>query len=508
MMSNHYQLKNNTMHKFIKSFRFLILIALVGFVSCEKFEEYNENPNEPTDVSPDVLLSSAIRSSVNTMVNESFLLGNNAAQLTAKTLRTEVDAYNWNAFPTVWEGLYESLTDVNSFERDAINSENDQLEGVALVLRSWIFATLTNAYGDIPFSEAIQGAETSNFTPVYDRQEDIYNALLADLERAADLLGNKGSISGDILFGNDAGKWQKLANSLRLRLLMTANNQLPDAGTQFAAIVNEGNIMTSNDDNATLTYLDAFPNQFPLIPLKTGDFDAIALSQTLLDVFNEYGDPRLMRYARPNNDMYNQDATFSGAANGSNSANCSKAGSRLGAQYYEDPVQMTAASLGLRTAEGMVMTYAEVSFLLAEAALKGWIDEDIETHYKNGIEASMIYHQVDPAPFGWTDVDDFYNNSGVAYDEPTDIWEQKWINSFFHGLEPYFEVRRWYFESGMDWSGIPFLSPPCENLNNDQLPMRFLYPGEEQSLNAINYDAAVDQLGGSNSQNATIWLVE
>ena len=154
------------------------------------------------------------------------------------------------------------------------------------------------------------------------------------------------------------------------------------------------------------------------------------------------------------------------------------------------------------------MTYAEVEFLLAEAALKGWISEDIEAHYKSGIEASMGYHQVDPAPFGWTDFEDFYDNSGVAYDAPTDIWEQKWINSFFHGLEPYFEVRRWYFESGMDWAGIPFLSPPCENLNDDQLPVRFLYPGEEQSLNAINYDEAVERLGGSNSQNAAIWLVE
>lgn len=491
----------------IKPFRLLALTALLFFGSCQQFEDFNENPNEPTDVSPDVLLTSAIRSSVNTMVNESFLLSNNAAQLTAKTLRTEVDAYNWNAFPTVWEGLYESLTDVSSLSTEAANSDNDQLQGVAFVLKSWIFATLTNAYGDIPFSEAIKGASQNNFTPVYDDQEDIYEALLADLEMAGSLLEGKGSIPGDILFNGDAGKWQKLANSLRLRLLITANNQLSDAGAEFAAIVNEGNIMTGNDDNATLTYLNAFPNQYPLIPLKTGDFDAVALSQTLLDAFNNYDDPRLLRYARPDNDTYTSEATFSGAANGSNSENCSKTGSRLGAAYFNDPAQTTASELGISIAEGIIMTYAEVEFLLAEAALKGWISDDVETHYKKGVEASMLYHQVNPEPFGWTSVDDFYNNSGVAYDEPTDIWEQKWIALFFHGLEPYFEVRRWYFESGMDWDGIPFLSPPCDNLNDDQLPMRFLYPGEEQSLNAINYEAAVSELG-SNSQNARIWLVQ
>lgn len=490
--------------------RLYILIALFGMFSissCDQFEEMNENPNEPTTVSPDVLLTSAIRSSMNTMVTESFLLGNNAAQLTAKTLRTEVDAYNWNAFPTVWEGLYGSLTDVYSVEDLALEAGNEQLEGVAVVLRSWIFATLTNAYGDIPYLQAIQGDEEL-LTPAYDAQEDIYADLLSELARADGLLAGGGSITGDILFSGDASKWRKLANSLRLRLLMTANNQIGDAGSQFATIVNAGNIMTSNEDDATLTYLDGFPNQYPLVPLKTGDFDAVALSRTAYDVMNGYGDPRLMRYARPDNDMYDENGTFTGAINGSNTATCSKTGSRLGAQYYNDSDQTLASTLGLSMAEGILMTYAEVEFLLAEAAAKGWIDDDIESHYRAGIEASMLYHEVDVAPFGWSSFSDFYDNSGVAYDEVTDIWEQKWLALFFHGLEPYFEVRRWYFESGMSWDGIPFMGPACENLNDDNLPLRFLYPGEEQSLNADNYQAAVSSLDGGNDQNAAIWVVE
>jgi len=483
---------------------FLLVLAF-SLVSCEEFEEFNENPNEPTTVSSDVLLTSAIRSSVNTMVNESFLLGNNVAQLTAKTLRTEVDSYNWNAFPTVWEGLYESLTDVEAVEDQAIQSGNEQLQGVAIVLKSWIFSTLTNAYGNIPYSQAINADDV---TPAYDAQPDIYADLFSELEQASNLLAGSGDISGDILLNNDASKWLKLCNSLRLRLLMTANNQLPDAGTRFAAIVNSGNIMTSNDDNVTLTYLSSFPNQFPLIPLKIGDFDAVALSQTSLDVMREHDDPRLMRYARPNNDEFNENATFTGAVNGSSTNNCPKSGSRLGVQYFNDPNLTQASELGLSMAEGIVMTYAEVEFLLAEAAAKGWINEDIEEHYRAGIAASMEYHQVNLEPFGWESFDDFYAESGVAYSEVTDIWEQKWLALFFHGLEPYFEVRRWYFESGMSFNGIPFLEPACDNLNEDQLPLRFLYPGEEQSLNGENYQQAVDNLGGSNSQNAPIWLVQ
>ena len=486
-----------------------ILLSVMFFIasSCEEFEEMNENPNEPISVSPDVLFPSAIRQSMNTMVTESFLLGNNAAQLTSKTLRTEVDAYNWNAFPTVWEGMYESLTDVMVVQEAAVEQGNESLEGVAIVLKSWILSTITNAYGDVPYFEAIAGDE-GNFTPAYDNQETIYNDILDELARAEALLASgNGSIAGDILLGGDAAKWRKLANSLRLRLLMYASNQLSDAPTQFAQIVSAGNIMTSNDDNAVLDYLNSFPNQFPLIPLKTGDFDAVALSESSFNLLSGYDDPRLARFARPDNDDYNN-PTFSGAVNGSNSANCSKAGSRLGAKYFNYPNQTTANDIGISTANGILMTYSEVAFLLAEAAAKGWITDDVEPHYQSGVEASLNYYEVDYSTFGWNDFNDFYTNSGVAYNAVTDIWEQKWLALYFTGLEPYFEVRRWYFESGMDWNGIPFLTPPCENLNNDNLPMKFLYPGEEQSLNAENYQAAIQRLGGSNDFNSTIWLVE
>ena len=374
------------------------------------------------------------------------------------------------------------------------------------MLKTWIFSTLTNAYGDIPYTEAIGGA-AGNFTPVYDGQEFIYSDMLSQLATADNLLNGSGSIPGDIINNGDANKWRKLANSLRLRLLMTANNQIGDAGSQFAAIVSAGNIMTSNNDNATLTFLNGFPNQYPLVPLKIGDFDAVAISENAISVLNSHQDPRLMRYARPNNDDFTDVTAFIGAVNGANSSECSKTGSRLGIQYFNDPGITLAADLGLPIAEGIIMTYAEVEFLMAEAAAKGWINNDVATHYKKGIEASMIYHQVDLAPFGWTDFEDFYSNSGISYSEVTDIWEQKWLALFFHGLEPYFEVRRWYFESNNDWSAIPFLSPPCQNRNNDELPMRFLYPGSEQSLNSINYNAAVSKNGGTN-QNASIWLVQ
>jgi len=494
----------NTLKKILIGAGMTFMVILMP--GCNQFETFNENPNEPTTVGVDVLFTSGLRSAMNTMVTESFLLGNNIGQLTAKTLRTEVDAYNWNAFPTVWEGLYESLTDIHQVEILARAEENQQMEGAALVTKVWIYATLTNAYGDIPYSQAIQGGD-DNFTPSYDSQDAIYEDLLANLDRAKGLLSGAGSISGDIIYSGNASNWIKLANGLSMRLLMTAGNKISSAGSKFAAVANSGQLMTKNSENATLTYLNGFPNQFPLIPIKTGDFDAVAISKTALDVMMAYKDPRLMRYARPDNDDFNDISAFNGAVNGSNSASCSKTGSRLGVSYWDDPTRTTAASLGLSSAEGIIMTAAETHFLLAEAVALGWIDGDIETLYKGGIAASMEYYQVDVNPFGWSDFEDYYNNSGVAYSAVKDIWKQKWLSLFFTGLEPYFEVRRWYKASGMSWDGIPFLDAPCENLNADKLPLRFLYPGQEQSLNAASYEAAVNKLGGNN-QNAAMWLMQ
>lgn len=126
--------------------------------------------------------------------------------------------------PTVWEGLYESLTDINNAIEIAQEEENTKMEGALMVMQAWIFSQLTNAYGDIPYSEAIDGLN-ANFTPVYDTQESIYTDLLARLTQATTKLGAAGSIEGDILYQGDATLWAKFANSLSLRLLMYASEK-------------------------------------------------------------------------------------------------------------------------------------------------------------------------------------------------------------------------------------------------------------------------------------------
>lgn len=476
-------------------------ILLLTLISCNDFEALNINPNEPTTVSSGVLFTSAIRTSVQTTSNEAFLLSNNIAQLTAKTLRAEVDFYGWNAFPTVWEGLYESLTDLNSLAEIAATENNNQMRGAAMVFEAWIYSELTNAYGDIPYSEAIKGGETV-FTPQYDTQASIYQDLLNKLDEGIENLKGTGRISGDILYNGDATKWIKFANGLKLRLLMYASNKI-DVSASFRAVVEQGQLFESNADQAVLTFLSSFPNQFPTIPLKQGDFDAVAIGKSAVDLMETYKDPRLSRYARPDNLNF-EEPEFTGVANGVGG----QTGSRLGLAYFDYPGHISASELGINYANGIIMTYAEVQFLLAEATAKGWLSSDIESHYKKGIQASHEYYQVNYSPFGWANFEDYYQNSGVQYASTMDIWEQKWLGLYFSGLDPYYEVRRWYAEVG-GWDALPFLNPPIgNNSNNYELPMRFLYPGQEQSLNAENYNAANSRYSASKLINGKMWIMD
>lgn len=485
--------------------------ALSGLLlfGCGKLEDLNVNPNQPEAVTPDILLPGVIRDISNTLVGHAFFISNCASQHSAKSLRNEVDIYNWNSAQIIgveplWQGLYGALRDVRNIEIAARESGDDRLLGVALTLKAFAFSVLTDTYGDVPFRDALSGSD-GVFYPAYDAQESIYtgaDGLFDLLDEAHALFTNAGAgaVNGDILFGGDSDVWHRFANALHLRLLMHAEGQI-DVSAAFAEVASRP-LMEGTAHNAELVYLGSFPNEYPLIPFKTGDFESVRLGEQLFQHLSNTSDPRLMAFARPTEATIGSDAeVYEGWVNGGKG--CDDSGSRLGYAYYDYPGHPVAAD----KATGVWMTFAEQSFLLAEGALNGWIAGDAEAHYNAGIAASMADHGANPEDTGLTSVEDFLIQPDVAWDGTLlRLMEQKWVALYFHGMEPYFEVRRWYHHAGGDWAQLPFLTPPCNNTNGDELPMRFVYPGEEQSLNGTNNAAAVALLG-TNDFNARMWLV-
>ncbi len=477
-------------------------LALVLVVAgCDsRFEDVNTNPNEPEEVNPNLLLPNIIRSSVNTSVNTAHTTGNLVLQYVSKvSFNTGVDRYDW-AGVGYWEPFYDDLRNVEEVIRLGKERENPNYEGVGLVLKSWIFSMLTDAYGDIPYSEAVSVDSTN--TPAYDPQEEVYAGLLADLERANDLLDPSGpSIRGDILYGGDLMRWKKLANSLRLRLLMRLSEKqgaLESVNVQndFQQIVANEPVLEGNEDNAALEYLDSRPNEWPRHTSRVGTFRTFKMAETLTDTLKTFGDPRLPVFADStaapvSGVTCDELETYKGVPNGlTDDASDNFNGGRdcqsslNTARYFESP----------NAAKGLIMTYSEVLFLRAEAAARGWTNEDAESRYEQGIEASMNqYNQEMPA--------NYLAQPGVQFDQSRAlelIGKQKWIALFYTGMEGWFNWRR---------TGYPAIEPAQDNVNADEIPVRFRYPESEQALNRENYQAALEAQG-PNDINTEMWLLE
>ncbi|MBC7920647.1 MAG: SusD/RagB family nutrient-binding outer membrane lipoprotein [Ferruginibacter sp.] len=491
------------MKKYFSPQLLVLSFAMLVLHACTNdFEEINTNPNVPNVVTPDLLLPNVIRSTVNATTDESWGIGNIVVQHTAKIQFVNEDRYLWGERNGIWNTMYSQLRDVNNIYQaaSAATPVQKNYQAIALIMRSWIFSVLTDAYGDVPYSEAVRGKEVLYF-PKYDKQEDIYNGILKELGDANNLLDPANeTVSGDILFNGDVAKWKKLANSLRLRYLMRISNRR-NVGAEMQAIVANPTatpVFTGNADNAALRYLNAPPNNFPLYNSRVGSFDEYRLSKTLGDRLIQLNDPRLPVFARPTvASVAASQPQFVGVPNGLDdvAALAYNGGaqniSRVGATYYIDGFG-TPTDANLNVARGILMNYAELQFILAEAAQKGLITAvTAQGYYEQGVRASFNFYGLE-VPAG------YLAQPGVAFG-PANALEvigtQKWIAFFYSGLEAWFDWRR---------TGYPDLKPGPSNLNNNRIPVRYLYPSNEFSLNRTAVDAAI-ATQGPNDLNTPVW---
>lgn len=484
-------------HIFLKSLAIVGLIALSS--GCTKdFDEINTNPNSPTAVNNGLLLPQIQRDMMNALLGETWGIGNIVIQHTAKNQFVNEDRYLWGELNSIWNNVYDNMRDVKiMLQQSEANGENNY-KAVALIMKSWMFSLATDAYGDIPYSEAINAKEGQNY-PKYDEQEQIYNGILADLKTASDLLGTSSeSVAGDVIFKGNLDKWKKLANSLRIRALMRISRKR-DVSADLRAIVDnpaQYPIFGGVADNAVYTYSASSPDQFPLHTTRIGSFNEFRASKTLLDTLKALNDPRMPIFFRPTPDTETDPIPeFVGLPNGLNDVDALQYNggpqfqSRIGTLYFEQAISTS----GLSIAKGVVMTYAELQFLLAEAAEKGLIAGDAKTFYEQGVKGSFNFYGLD-VPAGYFDLPEVAY-TGSQQEKLSKIGFQKWVSLFFQGLEAWFDWRR---------TGIPALKPGPSNQNNNMIPVRFRYPIIEQSLNEASYKAAV-QRQGPDDLNSKMW---
>ncbi|MGM9476127.1 SusD/RagB family nutrient-binding outer membrane lipoprotein [Pedobacter sp. GSP4] len=458
---------------------YILAILAIALSSCNKeLDEVNINPNAPENAQPDYLLTGAIKntadaywSTANTM-NSSLLF----VQHWAKVQYTEEDRFIFtnSSFTALWStGYSKSIAGLNKIIELGDAQGNSNYKGVALTLRSWTFLLLTDAYGDVPYSQA--GKIKEYITPAYDKQKDVYFGILNDLKLAQAALTPSGkSIGGDVIYGGNIARWKKFTNSLRLRIALRIADKEPEKAKQvIAEIQAEGSgYLVATADNTQLIY-DASPQQNPVNAIFETR-DDYRISKTIVDKLFALNDPRLPVYASKTKTATPQQ--YIGVPNGSTNSEASALGfattSRPGEYFL------------LTKAPAVILSYAELLFDRAEAAARGFTTENAADLYKQAIRASFEQYGITG-----TVVDTYINQTAVQYDAANykkSIGEQKWLALFGQGLEAWAEQRR------LDY---PQLSASVNTVLNGKIPVRFIYPGTEQSLNGQNYKNAVSSQG-------------
>ena len=536
-----------------------IVAAGILLLSCDTvgdFGDINEDPLEPTELDarflfPKVQLETPGNWTDMNRANQRY--AGTAVQQFASTSTSFLGTHYRSGAETEFAGqrLWRNMWDeamVNmqhtieqlEMAREE-GAEVDPQMGQALTWRALLFQLLTDLHGDIPYHEAGKGALNQEFNPAFDSQEEVYAQLFGDLEEAVELMNGTGTGFADqdlLHYQGDLSKWKKFANSLRLRLAMRLV-KVDEAWAQQeaeAAVNSDGGVMSDVDDSAYNFHQD-FPDRDHENPNSwvMRNFNTSYLSQTLVDWMQERGDPRIQIYGavvRDGEPIEVEDPDMlKGMPNGylegdivdheSWDVNCRDDGGDLNpdecsvADYAQVHPQLIQPEAPL-----FHITYPQVSFMLAEANVRGWnVPGSAEQHYENGVRGAMEQLRIyDPdATVSDEEIDTYLSDNpfpldGAQEEQLRQINEEYWAASFMDGLESWNNWRR---------SGYPDLEPaPVDdefagpggghpgNETNGEIPRRFLYGDNEEVLNSESLQEALDRQGPNTLMTRVWWDVE
>ena len=447
--------------------KYAVLLALTAtplvVTSCRQELDINVDPNNPSQASLSGLLSGS-------QVGFAFALGGEGTRMPAAVVQhyaghrnqsLRYAQYRITSSDTdgTWTALYNTLMDMKELENKATASGNQAYLGVSKILQAHAFSVTTDLFGDIPFSKALQGR--ANITPVYDKQEDIYPALITMIDEGlAALTAATETISGDIVYGGNVTKWKKYGNSLKLRLLNHLSSRQPNAAANFLA-TNPSLIDTSVDD-AKVAFGSVASNANPIyqFDVLSGRKDQ-AVASTIVNKMRALSDPRVSVYFNPvaNNNSGLQGQYLGNAPGNDTDDSGENEYSRVGSAYASvkaPVVLMSAAEVNFIKAE----VYYRTSDSRAQAAYQAAITQDFAAL---GLSSSAAAYLA---------------NANVAYNGTLQrIMEQKWITMFQASYESWVDWRR---------TGFPVLTPAASNATSNVIPRNLPYPDVEINSNRAN----------------------
>ncbi len=534
-----------------KSITLLVFLTLFVF-ACEDLSELNENPNgvSPETVNPNLVLSTVITEASKQVVDLGF------GDIAGVMQHTQKDAwssghndYDWSN--QSWSGYYSILRNNQLVYDRSVELNLEFQQGVSLVMKSFVYGLITDLWGDAPYSTAVQGDQgrNENLLPAFDEQSSIYPGIIADLDEANDLLSKDKDAyeiyaPADLIYGGEPMQWRKLANSLQLRYYMRLSEKDPGmAKSGIEKIVGDPGkypIITSSEDDATMDYVgatvdDSWPSNTVYDGTGGSNYRRIKMCATLVDKMQSLADPRLgvwaqrvevpivvdedlpagtdevmdgVRYLSPDvipeDTPVDTDPHYVGLPPSVSSIpsayNLNPTPGQLSFNPHVSFLSEIYKDAAGPLLKARLISAAEVHFILAEAALKGWAVGDAQTHYEAGIKASFEAWEV-------ADLYDTYIAGPAAYNGTIEqVIEQKWIAGWTAATESWFDFRR---------TGMPALEagPAAKR---QVLPVRFYYMQDELNINEQNAEAAVNRLqetaytqaDGKNSAWSKSWLLQ
>jgi len=473
-------------------------------------DDYNANPKQPTVALASGLVSNAERTLVRTV---------NSANVNLNPLRFYVQYWvatdypnesqydlNTRAIPTgYWNSLYrdcirdlrEAKTTIPNDITVSTASKNNAL-AITEILEIYAWANLVETFGNIPYSEAFDVNITQ---PKYDDQTTIYTDLIARLNAATSKLDvsqptgfgvNELIYSTPTVAGTTAS-WVKFANAMKLRMALIIADADPSKAKTLAEAA-AGKLPSSNSEAVDLAFNGTFPNTNPLNEdlVRSGRTD-FAGSNIFINALKGTGgpstgtpvtgvvDPRL-------NDYFNTATSTSVPAG-------TYAGGTEGTTNSKSIYSLPGSKLNVVTLPGVLISYAQVELMQAEAIERGFaMGGTAASHYNAGVTASIL-------EWGGTTTEattylaqpTITYTGGSAYKQQ--IGYQYWVALYNQPTESWTQWRR------LDYPQLPLASGAIYPV----IPRRFLYPTVEQNLNNANYTSASAAIGGDDVATKLFW---
>lgn len=498
----------------------LSVIALtLALGACKKdYFDINTNPNKSINASAQLVLTNALNTTARQTTGSYEFYRFAAPWIGYWNFSGGVSGFleersynitsNYDGAKNTWANLYDNLNDYKYIEQQGKALNVPYFVAMAKTMKAFDYQYLVDFYGDIPYSQALQ--PTTYIRPKYDKAMDIYEDLSKQLDTAATLFkANLNNVVSsdkafDIMYGGDLTLWGKLANTIRLRLLLR-QSEMPGRTdyikSEIAKITANGFGYIGADETANVQpgYLNSDGKQNPFYAnfgykatasktYQSGHQYYLAAEYSI-NFYQNNQDARLGRFFTTIND--GAGSTYVGHPFGPTATDAEK------------PDFISAIGPGLvsfsddATKPQPLLTDFESLFLQAEAAQRGWISGDARSFYTDAVTQSFIALDLSAG-----DAADYMANSAVAnWDDPSNsgtgtsaestsydkklilIIKQKWASlNGFNDIESWCDYRR---------LGLPADIPISNNTaaTTRKIPVRMPYPQSEYNYNPDNVGA-------------------